>query len=173
MSGAMQAEDKSLRYITVIAFAYVILTLPALFFSGCSPVEQTNEISRIKDVIVRYNRGMIAAARTGDVEPLKGLASEAVVRKLYFWIAAWQDSNSYMDAVLKDIKVTSVVIKGTTAKALSAEEWYYEYRSLKDRSTVSPASGMYYEMEYTLQKNERAWTISDIRILSQKRQEIK
>jgi len=152
-------------------FIVVIFLMTAL--SNCTQLEKTKETAIIKDVVMNYNRGIIEAAKTGDVKPLKDIASEDVVKRLYLWLTAWRDSDAYMDAELKDIKYKSLNISGQTAKVLTLEEWLYEYKNTKNEQIALPQTLVFYEMEYVLRKEENNknnnWIITEVNIRSEKR----
>ncbi|MBI5025886.1 MAG: hypothetical protein HZA08_08810 [Nitrospirae bacterium] len=153
------------RLIKTLLITFLII------FSNCTQLEKAKETAIIKDVVMSYNRKLIDAAKTGDLELLRDIASEDVVRRLYFWIAAWSDSGVYMEAELKDIKYKSVDISRQTAKVLTLEKWVYDYRSIKNNQIVLPPSHLLYEMEYVLQKNKdnknNNWIITEINIKSE------
>ncbi len=141
--------------------------------SNCTQLEKTKETAIIKDTVMNYNRGIIEAAKTGDVKSLKDIASEDVVKRLYLWLAAWRDSDAYMDAELKDIKYKSLNISGQTAKVLTLEKWLYEYKNTKNKRIVLPQTLVFYEMEYVLRKEEDNkndnWIITEVNVRSEKR----
>ncbi len=150
-----------------ISFLYAF-TFLILLFSACTHIEKVRETKTIKNVVIGYNKGLINAAKTGDMMPLKDIASEAVLRRLYFWIAAWDDSDLYMDAELKGIKFKDVDISGQKARVLTSEDWIYDYRNLKTEQVILPTSDIYYEMEYILQKKDNKWIITEINIKVEK-----
>ena len=153
---------------TFIIFIFLMTAI-----SNCTQLEKTKETAIIKDTVMNYNRGIIEAAKTGDVKPLKDIASEDVVKRLYLWLAAWRDSDAYMDAELKDIKYKSLNISGQTAKVLTLEEWLYEYKNTKNEQIALPQAQVFYEMEYVLRKEENNknnnWIITEVNIRSEKR----
>lgn len=152
---------------TIFRWVTVALALTAL--SSCAQIEKAKDKVSIKDTVMSYNKGLADASRTGDMKPLEGIASNDVLRKLYYWRAAWSDSNVYMDGTLKDMKFTTVDITGQTAKALTTEDWVYTYRNITTKEVVAPAAGSLYEMEYLLQKNNNKWVITTINIKSEKK----
>lgn len=145
-----------------------IFTCFFILMSSCAQIERAKDMVAIKDVVIRYNKGLINAAKKGDMMPLKDIASEAVLRRLYFWIAAWDDSDLYMDAELKGIKFKDVDISGQKARVLTSEDWIYDYRNLKTEQVILPTSDIYYEMEYILQKKDNKWIITEINIKVEK-----
>lgn len=155
---------KTKSFISTSAFTFLLFSILA----SCAQIEKAKETSTIKDVVMSYNKGLINAAKTGNMEPLKNIASEDVLRKLYFWITAWKDSDLYMDAELKTIKFKNVTIKEKEASVLTSEEWVYEYRNTKNKQIVLPRAHISYEMEYILHKK---WIINRINIKSEKQRE--
>lgn len=147
-----------------------------LVLSSCAQIEKAKETAIIKDVVMSYNKGLINAAKTGDMRHLKDIASDDVLRKLYFWIAAWNDSDLYMDAELKNIKFEDVTISGQKAKVLTYEKWIYEYRNIKNKQIALPQTYISYEMEYILHRNSKDghknWIITEISIKSEKKKEV-
>ncbi len=160
-----------LRKATSFLFTFTFLLLSIL--PACTQIERAKDMVAIKDVVIRYNRELINAAKTGNVEPLKSITSEDVLRRLYFWIAAWDDSDLYMDAELKTMKFKSVNIKEKEASVLTSEEWVYEYRNTKNKQIVLPRAHISYEMEYILHKkdNHKKWIINRINMKSEKQRE--
>ena len=124
-------------------------------------------------MIMSYNKLLIEAAKTGDTEPLKDLLIQREREKLNHWIASWHDSNVYMDGRLENIKFKNITISGNAANVITSEDWVYEYKNLKTRQSVLPASAIYYEMEYILQKKENKWIIAQINIKAEKKKEEK
>ncbi|MBU4320091.1 MAG: hypothetical protein KJ739_03270 [Nitrospinae bacterium] len=146
-----------------------MLVLAVLFLSTCSELEKAQDKALIKDVIISYNKMLIKAAKTGDVETLKGILAQKEREKLNLWIASWHDSNVYMDGKIKGIKFKNITISGNTANVMTSEDWIYEYRNLKTRQAVLPASGIYYEMEYILQKKkDKKWVITAMNIKTER-----
>jgi hypothetical protein len=151
----------------IIRFLVLTLALTCLF--SCAQIEKAKDKTSIKDTVMSYNKALADASRTGDMKPLDGIASEDVLKRLYYWIGAWADSDAYMDGTLKDMKFKKVDISGQTAKALTAEDWVYEYRNIKTKQVVLPAAGSFYDMEYMLQKKDSKWIITAINIMSEKK----
>lgn len=153
----------------IIRWVTVALVLANLF--SCAQIERAKDKASTKDTVMSYNKGLVEASRTGDMKPLEGIASEDVLKKFYYWRAAWEDSNVYMDGALKDIKFTTIDISGQSAKALTTEDWVYTYRNIKTKQVVVPATGSLYEMEYVLQKKDSKWIITEINIKMEKKKE--
>ncbi|MCL4537845.1 MAG: hypothetical protein M1610_09675 [Nitrospirae bacterium] len=163
-------DEKANYLIKSLHFVFLVLIFE-LLLSACTQIEKAKDVTLVKDAVMRYNKGLIEAAKTGNVESLKGMASDDVLRRLYHWIAAWEDSDLYMDATAKDIKFKNINIIGQTARVLTAEDWIYEYKSIKTKRVALPASGIYYEMEYILQKRDNKWVITAINIKSEKKKD--
>ena len=153
----------------------VILTCSIAFFflSACTQMENAKDTVLVKDTVMSYNKMLVDAAKTGNVDALKGIATDALVTKLDHWIASWHDSNVYMDGKLKDVKFKNITISGQTAKALTEEDWIYEYKNLETRQSVLPASGIHYDMEYILLKKDNKWIINEIKVKTEKKKEEK
>jgi hypothetical protein len=152
----------------------LILTCSIAFFflSACTQMEKAKDTALVKDMIMSYNKLLIEAAKTGDTEPLKDLLIQREREKLNHWIASWHDSNVYMDGRLENIKFKNITISGNAANVITSEDWVYEYKNLKTRQSVLPASAIYYEMEYILQKKENKWIIAQINIKAEKSEKI-
>ncbi len=153
-------------------FVFFILNI-AFVLSSCTQLEKAKETAVIKDTVLSYNKMLIEAAKTGDVEPLKRILIQREREKLNHWIASWQDSNVYMDGKIENIKFKNITISGNTAHVITSEDWIYEYRNLETRQLVLPASGIYYDMEYLLLKQENTWIINEIKVQSEKKKEEK
>lgn len=138
------------------------------FLSSCAQIKTARETAIIIKMVINYNKGLINAAKTGDTKPLKNIASEDVLKKLYLWIAAWRDSDLYMDAELKNIEFKNVTISVEEAKVLTSEKWTYIYKNIKNKQVVLPRTYISYEMEYILHKENKNWVITEIKIKSEK-----
>lgn len=148
----------------------IILLVAAIALSACARLEEAGQAPKIKGVVASYNQGLIGAAKTGHVWPMRGLAAKGVLIKLYYWIAAWRDSGVYMDARLKDLSFDDISISGQTARALTSEHWVYEYRNIKNGKIAFPLTGVDYRMEYDLQKTlDGNWMIAGVKIKSEKK----
>jgi hypothetical protein len=160
-------HGKIIRFLTLI----LALTLTCIF--SCAQIEKAKDKTSIKDIVMSYNKGIVDVARssTREMKSLESLASKDVLQKLYYWLAAWEESNAYMDGTLKDIQFTKVDLSGQTAKVLTAEDWVYEYRDRKTKQVILPAVGRFYEMEYVLQKIDGTWIITAVNIKSEKKDE--
>lgn len=166
----MEKKNNDKKFLGMsVRFLTPVLALVCLF--SCAQIEKAKDKASIKDTVMSYNKGLADASRSGtrDMKSLEGLASEDVLRKLYYWLAAWEDSDVYMDGTLKDIKFKKVDVSGQTARALTAEDWVYEYRNIKTKQVVVPAAGSFYEMEYILQKKDNKWIITAINIKSEEK----
>jgi alpha-galactosidase/6-phospho-beta-glucosidase family protein len=142
------------------------LTLTCL---SCAQIGKSQDRMLVKDTIMSYNKLLVEAAKTGDVEPLKDIMSEKGLKRLYFWIASWHDSNVYMDGRLESIKFKNITMSGNAANVITSEDWVYEYKNLETRQSVLPASAIYYEMEYILQKKDDRWAITEINIKAERK----
>lgn len=154
-------------YKRAVFFMALVLTAACLF--SCAWMERTRDEAAVKDMVMRYNRDIINAAKTGDTKALAGMASEDILRKLYYWIAAWRDSGAYMDGALKDITFKKIDISDQTAKVLTTEDWLYSYRDIKTKKILVPDTAIVYEMEYILLKKDGRWIIMAINIKSEKK----
>ena len=144
--------------------------------SACAQIEKSQDKMLVKDTIMSYNKLLIEAAKTGDTEPLKGILIQREREKLNHWIASWHDSKVYMDGRLENIKFKNITISGNAANVITSEDWVYEYKNLETRQSVLPASAIYYEMEYILQradKEDKKWIIKEIKIKAEKKKEEK
>ena len=151
-----------------IRFLTLALTLTCL---SCAQTEKSQDKMPVKDTIMSYNKLLVEAAKTGDVEPLKGILVQKEREKLNYWIASWHDSKVYMDGKLENIKFKNITLSGNTANVITSEDWIYEYKSLETKQSVLPASGIHYEMEYILLKKDNKWIINEIKVKTEKKEE--
>ncbi|MDA8339778.1 MAG: hypothetical protein M0Z70_10825 [Nitrospiraceae bacterium] len=157
--------SRFIRFLT-LALTFVCLS--------CAQIEKSQDRMLVKDTIMSYNKLLVEAAKTGDTEPLKDLLIQREREKLNHWIASWHDSNVYMDGRLESIKFKNITISGNAANVITSEDWVYEYKNLETRQSVLPASAIYYEMEYILQradKEDKKWIIKEIKIKAEKKKE--
>jgi hypothetical protein len=145
----------------------------ALVLSSCTRGENSKETAGIKDTVIRYNKMLLSAAKTGDVEPLKDVLIQKEREKLAHWVASWHDSNVYMDGKIENIEFKNITLSGNTATVTTSEDWIYEYKNLETGQPVLPASHIYYEMEYIVLKKDRAWIITETKVKSEKQKEEK
>jgi hypothetical protein len=153
-------------------FAFFILNF-TFVLSSCTQLENAKETAAIKNTVMSYNKMLIEAAKTGDVEPLKGILAQKEKEKLNHWIASWHDSHVYMDGKIEHIEFKNITLSGSTATVITAEDWTYEYKNLETRQLVQPASGIYYDMEYLVLKKDNTWIIHEIKVKSEKKKKEK
>jgi hypothetical protein len=137
------------------------------FLISCSWIENIKEERIVKKIVSEYNRLLIEVNKTRNLEPMQKIADKPVVRKLYLWMAAWEDGNAFMDAELKSLDFQNIKITGNNASVKTIEKWDYEYRDLDTKEVLSPKESVRYEMEYILEKREGKWLITRINILKE------
>lgn len=169
----MEAKRYSGKTIS-FGVLFLLFLLPLL--SACT--QETPEMASAKDLVTSYNMELITAVKKADTRPLNDLASEDVVRRVYFWIAAWRDNNLYMDSRLKGLRFKEVAMEGPKARVLTTEEWEYDYKNVDTGEVAAPLTHVSYEMEYVLRKRGKGttrkdWIIEEINIKSEKRTENK
>ena len=173
----MKRISKGKDYVVIRAILLFFFTFAFTFTClSCAQIEKSQDRMLVKDTIMSYNKLLIEAAKTGDTEPLKDLLIQKEGEKLNHWIASWHDSNVYMDGRLESIKFKNINISGNAANVITSEDWVYEYKNLETRQSVLPASAIYYEMEYILQradKEDKKWIIKEIKIKAEKKKEEK
>lgn len=169
----MEAKKHSGKTIS-FGVLFLLFLLPLL--SACT--QETPEMASAKDLVTSYNMELITAVKKADTKPLNDLASEDVVRRVYFWIAAWRDNDLYMDSRLKEIKFKEIAIAGPKAMVSTTEDWEYEYRNINTGKVSLPHTHVSYEMEYILRRRGKGtarkdWIIEEINIKSEKPEESK
>jgi hypothetical protein len=143
---------------------FAVSTL-ALILLGCSVLNTAHQEQLLKKVVNQYNNLLIEANKSRDVSPLDNIADDNVVRKLYLWMAAWEDGNVYLDAELKQLDFVDFKIVGENVDVTTYENWSYIYRDLKTQEIAEPSRSIRYKMKYSLEKREGQWLITDINIL--------
>jgi hypothetical protein len=143
---------------------FLTSVLIILLLVSCS---QTKEKHAVKKIVKEYNRLLIEVNKNRNLGPMWKIADKSVIRKLYFWMAAWEDGNAFMDAKLKSLDFQSIKIIGNNAHVKTIEEWDYEYRDIDTKEILSPKESVYYEMEYILEKKDDKWLITEINILKE------
>jgi len=149
----------SSRCVALIAAVIFVISAAAAPISGENGVKET---------VARYNQGLAAASRSGNVAILEPLATEKIVSKTFLWIHSWQDSNLYMKAELTKLDFNYVNIEKNTSTARTREEWIYTYYDAQTKKDAMPKTQAVYEMKYTLFSHQGKWIISDTKILSEK-----
>ena len=157
---------QSLLYCLLNKKFFTLLTI-IIFIISCSNIEKIKEEHALENIISEYNRLLIEANKTRNLEPLKKIADESVVKKLELWMAAWEDGNASMDTELKSLNFDSIKITGNNARVKTTEDWSFEYRDLDTKKILSPKESIHYEMEYILVKKEGRWLITKINILKE------
>jgi hypothetical protein len=143
---------------------FAVSTL-ALILLGCSVLNTAHQEQLLKKVVNQYNNLLIEANKSRDVSPLDNIADDNVVRKLYLWMAAWEDGNVYLDAELKKLDFVDFKIAGEKVDVTTYENWNYIYRDLNTQEIAEPSRSISYKMKYSLEKREGQWLITDINIL--------
>jgi len=150
-----------------ILTALLIFISAVLVLTGCSIQESINQDATLKRIISKYNTLLIEANKTRDVNPLKDVADETVIKKLYWWMTAWEDGNVYLDAEFKNIDFDDLKIQGKTAVVMTSEYWSYIYRDLDTQEIQEPRQFISYKMQYKLEKREDSWLITEINIFEE------
>lgn len=157
----------------VIYFLILVFTFTCF---SCAQIEKLHDKILVKNTVISYNRLLIEAARTGNIEPLKEILVQREREKLNHWIASWHDSNIYMHGRLENITFKNINVSESVANVITLEDWIYEYKNLETQQSALPASAIHYEMEYILQKingDNKKWVIKEIKIKAEKKRENK
>ncbi|WP_187647999.1 hypothetical protein [Nitrosophilus labii] len=156
------------------------VTLFSLLFLSVTLIANTDteDIKDIKETILTYNQTIIKSAKKKDfikvfknMDFLKAVATEKISKKNYFWIAAWQENNLYMNASLDKIEFKKIVVNKNSAQAYTNEKWSYRYLNYLPNGKTKeayPLTKIFYQVKYSLLKDNNRWKISGIDILSQK-----
>jgi hypothetical protein len=147
----------------LVSITFIIVS----FFLSCSQIESIRDKHSLKSRVIEYNRLFIEVNKSRDLEPLKDIADKDVVRKLFLWMAAWEDGNVYMDAELKNLDFLTIRISDNKGRVTTTEDWEYLYRDLDTQVVVSKKESIHYEMEYILEKKHGKWMITEINILKE------
>lgn len=118
---------------------------------------------KILDTIFKYNYGIVKMARTGDNHFMKGIVSEEVRVDVKVWFESWMFSNLTFLADINDIRFSGVTFNENNATITTQENWTFSYVNLQTRKIELEPITIFYEMNYTLQRDGEKWKIVDIK----------
>lgn len=140
-----------------------ILTIVAILL--CAISIYGDDDKAIKDVLLKYNYGIIKMGRSGEVEHFKSLASYDVAIKIQVWFESWKFSNLTLIADINDLRFSPIAYNENNATIRTMENWTYGYANLVTRDYALEPRDIFYKMHYTLQKHNGEWMIVAIEIL--------
>jgi len=134
-------------------------------FIICGVALQANnkDDKAIKHALLKYNYGIIKMAKSGETDFFKSFVKKEVVTKLMLWVKSWQDSNLVMLGQIDDFRFFPITYNENNATISTLENWTYSYINIATKEMALEPENIFYEMKYTLQKNNGQWTIIDIK----------
>lgn len=144
------------RYFITLFFTF-FFTLPL----------HANDDKAIKDVLLKYNYGIVHMGKTGEVDHFKSFVARDVAMKLQVWFESWKFSNLTMVANINDLRFSPIAYNEDNATIRTLENWTFGYADLVKRDYALEPMNMFYKMHYTLKRNGDQWMIVDIKILEE------
>ena len=133
----------------------------------CTSILQANEDKAIKNILLKYNYGIIKMAKTSETDFFKSFMKEEMVTKLMLWVKAWHDSNLVMLAKINDFKFGAIAYNEDNVTIRTLENWSYSYVDISTKKIVVEPTQIFYKMHYTLQKIDGNWLIIAIKHLQE------
>jgi len=135
----------------------------------CVASLHANEDKAIKDILLKYNYGIIKMGRSGETEFFKSFVKEDVAVKLQVWFESWKFSNLTFLAELNDLRFSPIAYNENNATIRTIENWTFSYVNLATKKIALEPTKIFYKMQYTLQKNDNKWMIVAIKKLKEEK----
>jgi hypothetical protein len=123
-----------------------------------------NPQQQLKQVIVEYNRAVIAAYQSGTAKGLINCAAEKEVNKVQVLIDVKSGNGLVLESELQNIELLSfTAISPDDYKVRTKERWKYFDRALKAGSTGGSIfiADMY--LEYSIRKDHNKWKVMSVK----------
>lgn len=118
-----------------------------------------NEDKYIKDVLLKYNYGIIKMGKSGEFDFFKNFVSQDVALKLQVWFESWKFSNLTYIAQINDLRFSPIAYNEDNATIRTLENWTYAYVDLQKRDYALEPTTIFYKMKYTLKNHHGSWII--------------
>lgn len=129
--------------------------LAPLYFATAN----VDDDKRIKDVLLKYNYGIIKMTKSGDTKLLKDMLPQDLYFKVMVWADSWKFSNLAMVAEINDLRFSPIAYNEDNATIRTLENWTYAYADLVKRDYALEPTTIFYKMKYTLKKHQGQWMI--------------
>jgi hypothetical protein len=133
----------------------------------CVTSVYANDDKYIKDLLLKYNYGIIKMGLSGETQFFKEFVKEDVAIKLQVWFESWKFSNLTYIAQINDLKFSPIAYNEENATIRTVENWTYSYVNLATRKEALEPRTIFYKMHYTLKKDGDKWMIVDIKKLEE------
>jgi len=135
---------------------------------GC-PTSPDPNTQAVKDTILRYNQLLAEGYANMNMNPLQEVATADQAGKEYRHMAALGETNIRMEAVLKSIEFSEIVVsREGTASAVTNEAWDYTHLNVRTRTPVTTQKDIVYTLKYELKHENRRWLVASIENIGQK-----
>jgi hypothetical protein len=134
---------------------------------GC-PTSPDPNTQAVKDTILRYNQLLADGYANMNMNPLQEVATADQAGKEYRHMAALGETNIRMEALLKSIEFSAVVVsREGTASAVTKEVWGYTHLDVRTRTPVARQKDVVYTLKYELKQENRRWLVASIETIGQ------
>lgn len=141
-----------------------LLILTALLFNTSL---FANEDKAIKDILLKYNYGIVHMGKTGEVDHFKSFMSKEAAIKLQVWFESWKFSNLTIIANINDLRFSPIAYNENNVTIRTLENWTYAYADLVKRDYALEPTTIFYKMRYTLKKHHGQWIIVGVENLQE------
>ena len=144
---------------------FFLLILLIFSYSMANP--NVDDGKRIKDALLKYNYGIIKMTKSGNTKLLKNMLSRDVYEKLMVWADSWKFSNLAMVAHINDFRFSPIIYNENNATIGTMENWTFAYANLTTKDYALKPMKIFYQMNYTLQKDGDKWNIIAVKHLKE------
>ena len=135
---------------------------------GC-PTSPDPNTQAVKETILRYNQLLAEGYANMNMNPLQEVATADQAGKEYRHMAALGEAKIRMEALLKSIAFSGIVVfRNGTASAVTNEVWDYTHFDVKTRTPVARQKDVVYTLKYELKQENRRWVVASIETINQK-----
>ena len=132
-----------------------------LIFISCT--ENISNSKSHEKIILRYNELLVRGYVEMNMTPLREVATEDQVQKVYHHMAALGESGLRLESELKDIDFLEINYDGKNiAFVKTRESWDYNHFHINTKKSSKKIENFVYELTYRLTKEDGMWIIANV-----------
>jgi hypothetical protein len=136
--------------------------LAAVLLTACGPSAERREADRreIEALVARYAEKLTQAYRTGDAEPLREVATEREVSRVFGQIQSLAvEGRALRPQLIRQSVETVEIHRATAATATTVETWNLRVVAIGTEALVSESPEQTNRIVYTLNRDQGRWWI--------------
>jgi len=143
-----------------------------VFISISAACSSSEEVGKVREVIMRYNQLLVEGYKKMDMNPLQEVATIEQATRLYHHMSALGEGDIRMLSQLKRIEFLEFKFpKKTEAVVRTKEIWDFSHTNINTDEKVYEQKDFIYTLVYKLVKESNRWLVSEVISESDKRKE--